>query len=81
MSLLPEEGLEPSLPCENGILNPASPPANTALAPEGAQKGAKLSDSDKTDSQLAVVNTAWASLPDHIKAAILALVNSAKEGK
>ena len=68
--------------CEpHRILNPAAALKTQAVAHEGAQEGASAADAPPTDSHLARVTAAWASLPDHIRAAIMTLVNSAKEGK
>ena len=54
---------------------------NTAPASGGAQEGAFAADGASTDPNLSQVTTAWADLPDYIRAAILTLVNSAKEAK
>ena len=78
MRQLPEVGLEPTLCCHNGILNPDPTSKNKALAVDGAQNGAQPPDGGIIDAELATVNTCWPLLPDHIKAAILTLVNSAK---
>ena len=79
---MPEVGLEPTLCCHNGILNPDPTAENKALAVEGAQNGAQPPDGEIIDPELATVNSSWPLLPDHIKAAILTLVGSAKgEGR
>ena len=62
-------------------MSPVKPTVQAELAPEGAQEGASDDEPPLTDPGLAQVATAWASLPDHIRAAILTLVNSAKEAK
>jgi len=59
-------------------LNPDPATENKALALEGAQKGAQPPNDEIIDAELATVNTSWPLLPDHIKAAILTLVDSAK---
>jgi hypothetical protein len=73
------------------IQNPATPLEIQALATEGAQEGAtpadeRLAAATSTScacefadlAELAQVTTAWPRLPEHLKAAILTLVNSAK---
>ena len=61
------------------IDSPSHIPEDKAVAPDGAQEGASAPLSSEIDDQLAAVHAAWPSLPDHIKAAILALVSTAKE--
>ena len=57
-------------------MNPDPDSETQALANEGAQEGAAAVDAD-----LKAINAAWDNLPEHIRAAILTLVNSAKEAK
>ena len=66
---------------DQGIMSPVNPTVQAELAPEGAQEGASDDEPPLTAPGLAQVTTAWANLPDHIRAAILTLVNSAKEAK
>ena len=56
---MPEVGLEPTLCCHNGILNPDPAFENKALAVEGAQKGAQPPNGKIIDPELATVNTSW----------------------
>ena len=71
-----------STPCNRpltGLYRPVPALVNQALSVDGAQNGAYPPESPEITLELAVVNTAWPSLPDHIRAAILALVNTTKE--
>jgi len=63
------------------IDSPVDTSERQALAPDGAQEGAPTADTPVIYPDLAQVATAWATLPDHIRAAILALVTLAKEAK
>jgi len=62
-------------------LNLAPASTDTGLALEGAEEGASGDDPPITDPGFTQVAAAWAGLPNHIQAAILTLVNSAKEVK
>jgi hypothetical protein len=62
-------------------MSSVNPTVQAELAPEGAQEGEADDEPPLTDPGLAQVAGAWAGLPDHIRAAILTLVNSAKEAK
>jgi hypothetical protein len=59
--------------------------ADSRLAHEGALEGVQEGEGDDepplADADLAQVANAWATLPQHIRATILTLVNSAKEAK
>ena len=59
-----------------------SPPhlrVKQTLTNSSAQKGAQLPEGQECDADFASLSAAWPSLPDHIKAAILTLVKSARE--
>ncbi len=62
-------------------MSSVNPTVQAELAPEGAQEGEGDDEPALAGPALAQVAAAWARLPDHIRAAILTLVNSAKEAK
>jgi len=64
---------------DHRIDSPVQVAEDTTLALDGAQNGACPPEPPEIATDLATVTTAWPSLPDHIKAAILALVSTAKE--
>jgi hypothetical protein len=60
-----------------GIEPPANSPENTTLSPEGgAKSGSAAVEIRPIDPDLARVVTAWPELPEAIRRAVLALVNS-----
>jgi hypothetical protein len=78
---MPKEGIEPSPPCGDGILNPEQENYNSLL-------NNVLTENLKNDSSqnssfileayhdLQVVVKSWPNLPEHIKAAIQALIQT-----
>jgi hypothetical protein len=60
-----------------GIRTPRETPEKTALSPEGgAKSGALPTEPNISDPDLARIIVAWPDLPDHIRAAVLALVGT-----
>ena len=64
-----------------GLEPPAQSPEKTACAPKGgAESGAVDAPNGSTDPDLRTVVSAWATLPEHVRQAILLLVRSAGPG-